>query len=132
MMAHNTHITSHSSATQVSTPQTQHTQPLPRSPRFTNNMAPSSRITVIILSLLASIRSLHGFTAPSIHTRSPSPLFQSAVDDPPLQKPCTLDGKKIRGPLTPLGNFVLVRTKDSLDATEGGILLPDQVRSHSP
>jgi len=37
-----------------------------------------------------------------------------------------LDGKKIRGPITPLGNFVLVRTKDTLAATDGGILLPDQ------
>ncbi|KAL7468427.1 hypothetical protein ACHAXS_008654 [Conticribra weissflogii] len=43
-----------------------------------------------------------------------------------MKKQCTLDGKKIRGPITPLGNFVLVRTKESLDATDGGILLPDQ------
>lgn len=41
-------------------------------------------------------------------------------------KQCFLDGKKIRGPITPLGNFVLVRTKDTLSATDGGILLPDQ------
>ena len=40
----------------------------------------------------------------------------------------TLDGEEIRGPITPLGNFVLVRTKDALSATAGGILLPDQVR----
>jgi len=38
-----------------------------------------------------------------------------------------LDGQEIRGPITPLGNFVLVRTKDTLAATGGGILLPDQV-----
>jgi len=37
-----------------------------------------------------------------------------------------LDGQEIRGPITPLGNFVLVRTKDTLAATSGGILLPDQ------
>jgi len=41
---------------------------------------------------------------------------------------CTLDGKNIRGPITPLGNFVLVRTKDTLSATDGGILLPDQAK----
>lgn len=41
----------------------------------------------------------------------------------------TLDGQDIRGEITPLGNFVLVRTKDTLAATGGGILLPDQVRS---
>eukprot|EP00979_Chaetoceros_neogracilis_P017212 scaffold10190_cov294-Chaetoceros_neogracile.AAC.12 len=38
----------------------------------------------------------------------------------------TLDGQEIRGEITPLGNFVLVRTKDTLAATGGGILLPDQ------
>jgi len=46
-------------------------------------------------------------------------------------KQCTLDGKKIRGPITPLGNFVLVRTKDTLDATDGGILLPDQSKERA-
>jgi chaperonin GroES len=50
----------------------------------------------------------------------------SAVEEPQIKKQYTLDDRKIRGPITPLGNFVLVRTKDSLDATEGGILLPDQ------
>lgn len=50
----------------------------------------------------------------------------STVEAGLKQQPCTLDGKKIRGPITPLGNFVLVRTKDTLDATDGGILLPDQ------
>jgi len=38
----------------------------------------------------------------------------------------TLDGQDIRGEITPLRNFVLVRTKDTLAATGGGILLPDQ------
>jgi len=37
-----------------------------------------------------------------------------------------LDGQEIRGPITPLGNFVVVRTKETLMATGGGILLPDQ------
>lgn len=43
-----------------------------------------------------------------------------------LYEATTLDGEEIRGPITPLGNFVLVRTKDALSATAGGILLPDQ------
>lgn len=38
----------------------------------------------------------------------------------------TLDGDEIRGPITPLRNFVLVKVKDTLTATSGGILLPDQ------
>mmetsp|Transcript_5930 Transcript_5930/g.11210 ORF Transcript_5930/g.11210 Transcript_5930/m.11210 type:complete len:93 (-) Transcript_5930:1680-1958(-) len=42
----------------------------------------------------------------------------------------TLDGQEIRGEITPLGNFVLVRTKDTLAATSGGVLLPDQVSLH--
>lgn len=46
-----------------------------------------------------------------------------------LSATVTLDGKEIRGPITPLGNFVLIRSKESLSATDGGILLPDQVRS---
>lgn len=40
----------------------------------------------------------------------------------------TLDGSEIRGPITPLGNFVLVRTKESLSSTDGGILLPEQAK----
>ena len=40
----------------------------------------------------------------------------------------TLDGEDIRGPITPLGNLVLVKVKDTLTATEGGILLPDQAK----
>ena len=51
---------------------------------------------------------------------------------PELKKEaCSLDGKKIRGPITPLGNFVLVRTKDTLSATDGGILLPDQAKERA-
>ena len=37
----------------------------------------------------------------------------------------TLDGEQIKGPITPMGNFVLVRTKESLTSTGGGILIPD-------
>lgn len=40
----------------------------------------------------------------------------------------TLDGEEIRGPITPLRNFILVRVKDTLTATSGGILLPDQTK----
>ncbi|KAL3904006.1 MAG: hypothetical protein SGILL_010232 [Bacillariaceae sp.] len=38
----------------------------------------------------------------------------------------TLDGDEIRGPITPLRNFILLKVKDTLTATAGGILLPDQ------
>lgn len=39
----------------------------------------------------------------------------------------TLDGEKLRAPISPVGNYVLVRNKETLSATSGGILLPDQV-----
>ena len=39
-----------------------------------------------------------------------------------------MDGEEIRGPLTPLGNLVLVKVKETLTATEGGVLLPDQAK----
>jgi chaperonin GroES len=40
----------------------------------------------------------------------------------------TLDGQDIRGEITPLGNIVLVKVKETLTATTGGILLPDQAK----
>jgi chaperonin GroES len=40
--------------------------------------------------------------------------------------PITLDGQEIRQDVTPVGNLLLVRLKDTLTATVGGILLPDQ------
>mmetsp|Transcript_33398 Transcript_33398/g.38004 ORF Transcript_33398/g.38004 Transcript_33398/m.38004 type:complete len:263 (+) Transcript_33398:152-940(+) len=39
-----------------------------------------------------------------------------------------LDGVPIRGPITPLGNFCLIKTKEALTSTGGGILLPDQAK----
>jgi chaperonin GroES len=41
-------------------------------------------------------------------------------------KEYTLDGQIIRGPLQLLNNNILVKVKESLTATAGGILLPDQ------
>jgi len=50
--------------------------------------------------------------------------------EPSLSSPTgtsyTLDGEEIRGAITPLRNFILVKVKDTLTATSGGILLPDQ------
>ena len=89
----------------------------------------------IYLSLLAvaagigpSLAFTGGHARRPVGTTPTSPLAASApaVEGTTLHRECTLDGKKIRGPITPLGNFVLVRTRDTLDATDGGILLPDQ------
>jgi len=72
--------------------------------------------------LLLPLATCHGWVVPSFtrrQHRSGSSLFVATE--------YSLDGETIRGPMTPLGNFCLVRTKDTLTATEGGILLPDQV-----
>mmetsp|Transcript_28535 Transcript_28535/g.52083 ORF Transcript_28535/g.52083 Transcript_28535/m.52083 type:complete len:259 (+) Transcript_28535:161-937(+) len=77
---------------------------------------------------LAGITSSSAFT--SVHQKS-SIRTALSMSEETLKRQCTLDGKKIRGPITPLGNFVLVRTKDTLDATDGGILLPDQSKERA-
>jgi chaperonin GroES len=59
-------------------------------------------------------------------TRTPSGLHSTAATSLPRSGVYTLDGEEIRGPITPLHNFIIVRVKDTLVATEGGILLPDQ------
>jgi chaperonin GroES len=78
----------------------------------------------LITAVLAGISSSCAFTATPTHSNAHSGSVSALTAT--LAKECTLDGRKIRGPITPLGNFVLVRTRDTLDATEGGILLPDQ------
>lgn len=94
----------------------------------------SSKYTALCIAFaFAGISSSSAFT--SISTRNQpfirTSLSVSAEVSFSNKGQRTLDGKKIRGPITPLGNFVLVRTKDSLDATEGGILLPDQSKERA-
>ena len=88
--------------------------------------------TTVVLALAALSSSLTDawVTVPSTSiprstaiSSSTSALRQSA----PAATEFTLDGETIRGPMKPLGNYVLVKTKDALSATDGGILLPDQV-----
>eukprot|EP00980_Cylindrotheca_fusiformis_P013529 scaffold3450_cov114-Cylindrotheca_fusiformis.AAC.34 len=58
--------------------------------------------------------------------RRGNPLFSTALST--NAGVFSLDGEEIRGPLQPVGNFLLVKVKDTLTATEGGILLPDQAK----
>mmetsp|Transcript_25101 Transcript_25101/g.28144 ORF Transcript_25101/g.28144 Transcript_25101/m.28144 type:complete len:272 (+) Transcript_25101:59-874(+) len=60
------------------------------------------------------------FTVPPITTRTKTSILST------IDTRYTLDGDEIRGPLTPVRNFILVKVKDTLTATSGGILLPDQ------
>mmetsp|Transcript_1723 Transcript_1723/g.2057 ORF Transcript_1723/g.2057 Transcript_1723/m.2057 type:complete len:116 (-) Transcript_1723:388-735(-) len=71
----------------------------------------------LLLSAIAAVSTVSGF----------APTSQYGVNRQTHLKSMTLDGQEIRGEITPLGNFILVRTKDTLAATGGGILLPDQV-----
>ncbi len=69
------------------------------------------------------------FMSTCINAFAPTSLFGSKRGYDSSIAALMLDGQEIRGPITPLGNFVLVRTKDTLSSTGGGILLPDQVRT---
>jgi len=59
-------------------------------------------------------------------TKSKHILAAEASLSSPTGTSYTMDGEAIRGPITPLRNFILVKVKDTLTATSGGILLPDQ------
>jgi len=58
----------------------------------------------------------------------------SAVSDPAQLKvkmsstEYSVQGRPIGGPLEPVSNFVLVKIKDALSSTSGGIILPDQAK----
>ena len=100
-------------------------------------MTPSlSSKYVVVCTAMAVITSLSAFSSSTNHhnamqghaSSSSLSLSDTAATVELKKESCTLDGKKIRGPITPLGNFILVRTKDTLSATDGGILLPDQAK----
>ena len=95
-------------------------------------MAHSRYVALFVAAAgLASSAAFTSAPCTSTHHRRDGPsLGMSAVEET-VNKQYTLDGKKVRGPITPLGNFVLVRTKDTLDATDGGILLPDQSKERA-
>jgi chaperonin GroES len=58
----------------------------------------------------------------STSTTIPTPNVSSGT----TKTPFTLDGQEIRQPLTALNNILIVKVKDALSSTGGGILLPDQ------
>jgi hypothetical protein len=83
---------------------------------LSSTMTPLRRVAAPLLLILSMVTAF----VPS------APTSHRTISQ--LSAEITLDGETIRGPITPLGNFVLVSIKDSLSATSGGILLPDQVR----
>mmetsp|Transcript_106 Transcript_106/g.211 ORF Transcript_106/g.211 Transcript_106/m.211 type:complete len:266 (+) Transcript_106:168-965(+) len=86
------------------------------------------RLSVLALTMTAFMASsTYGWVVPSATKSSTTALLSAPPSTAASSSGTyTLDGETIRGPITPLGNFCLVRTKDTLTATDGGILLPDQ------
>mmetsp|Transcript_18410 Transcript_18410/g.45626 ORF Transcript_18410/g.45626 Transcript_18410/m.45626 type:complete len:257 (-) Transcript_18410:1350-2120(-) len=80
---------------------------------------------IICLTLLFLVGSSRAWTGASKLPRAGQTSLYSA--EPTMSQGVhTLDGEEIRGAIEPLGNNILVRVKDTLTATEGGVLLPDQ------
>jgi len=87
-------------------------------------MVTSRRLAVVLGALLSTTSSISGFTPTNINNNNN--YHRSGSSSTARHATTVLDGQEIRGPITPLGNYVVVRTKDTLMATGGGILLPDQ------
>jgi hypothetical protein len=88
--------------------------------------SPSSHTSPSNKPLIMAIRSVVFLLSLSaVSSWINAPLSRRVTE---LKAVVTLDGEVIRGEIAPVGNYVLVKTKDTLTATEGGILLPDQVR----
>ena len=68
------------------------------------------------LSLLAALPATLALLAPT------APRRQTSLRD------YTLDDAPIGGPLEPVANYILVKIDDGIDATKGGVFLPDQAK----
>ena len=84
-----------------------------------------NKTSLLLLSYIIFISTVCGFTSNSLSFVANS--YRKTSTSKLNSSGHVLDGQEIRGPITPLGNFVFVRTKDTLTATGGGILLPDEV-----
>jgi len=84
----------------------------------------------ILISGLLLMPSVDAFSTTlgtdAVRTKSSHVLAAESSLSSATDSSYTLDGEEIRGPITPLRNFILVKVKDTLTATSGGILLPDQ------
>jgi chaperonin GroES len=93
-----------------------------------NQQHPSYLISFVV-GVCAIIGAVSAWTPASTATTTRSLIASRKSSTTTLQEAAiTLDGKEIRGPITALGNNILCRVKDTLTATSGGILLPDQAK----
>lgn len=67
--------------------------------------------------LLLTVDLCNAFTAPQRRRAPLTPLHAT-----------TLDGRKISGTIEPLNNFLLVKTADTIDKTDGGIFLTGKAK----
>ena len=82
---------------------------------YSTVIASSKQRSLSSLRLLESDASSDSDDAPTLTV--PSSSVPSSI---------TLDGLEIRQPIAAVNNIVIVKVKDALSATGGGILLPDQ------
>ena len=75
---------------------------------------------------MASVTFVQAWLSPHVPTITTSSRQSTTSTTRLSDMVVTLDGQPIRREITPLGNFVLVKVKDTLQATAGGVLLPDQ------
>jgi chaperonin GroES len=88
------------------------------------------RVTVATLaSLLLAVLPTSGAWVSSRPTSSTArPSSSTARAAAASADISTLDGRKIKGSVAPLNNFLLVAQSDAVDATEGGILLTGKAK----
>jgi chaperonin GroES len=87
------------------------------------------RLNILLLAAAALVASSDAWvSSPTASKKSLTALFSTPQ---PSSKVYTLDGQEIRGPITPLGNLILIKVKETLTATDGGILMPDEVRERA-
>jgi len=80
------------------------------------------RGTVLLLALTSSA---HGFTP----LASPATRVERRSESTPVTRLfATLEGRKIKGDVTPLNNFLLVKKAEAQEQTEGGILLTGKAK----
>jgi chaperonin GroES len=74
----------------------------------------------LLLLALSNFSSAFVITTTSRHTSTGGTSLK--------QQQYTLDGTEIDGPITPTGNSIWVKVRDTLQATDGGIFLPDEAK----
>jgi chaperonin GroES len=102
--------------------------------RFYSNLSyyltTAMRLNFLFLAAAVLVASSDAWVSPPTASKKALPVLYSTPQSS-SSKLYTLDGEEIRGPITPLGNLILVKVKETLTATDGGILLPDEAKERA-